>query len=38
MRHLLGDGWCEQLLSDDALQYPLGLLSRLGRQFLPEAA
>jgi hypothetical protein len=29
MRHLLDDGWCEQLLSDDAMECPKGLLPSL---------
>jgi hypothetical protein len=37
MRHLLGEWWCEQLLSDDAMEYPERLLPRLGWQLLPEA-
>jgi hypothetical protein len=31
MRHLLGEWWCEQVLSDDAMQYLQGLLPRLRR-------
>jgi hypothetical protein len=37
MRHLLGGGWREQLLADDALKCPKGLQPCLDWQFLPEA-
>jgi hypothetical protein len=37
MRHLLGERWCEQLLFDDAMEYPQGLLPCLGWQLLPQA-
>jgi hypothetical protein len=37
MRHLLDEWWSEQLLSDDPMEYPKGLLPRLGWQLLPEA-
>jgi hypothetical protein len=37
MRHLLDDGWREQLLCDDAIENPPGLVSSLGWQFLPES-
>jgi len=36
MRHLLGKWWCEQLLPDDPMKYPQGLLPRLGWQLLPR--
>jgi hypothetical protein len=37
MRHLLDEWRRGQLLSDDAMEYPKGLLTCLGWQFLPEA-
>jgi hypothetical protein len=37
MRHLLGVGWREQLLPEDAAKEPQGLLLCRGGQVLPEA-
>jgi hypothetical protein len=38
MRHLLGVGWREQLLPEDATKEPQGVLPCQGWQLLPEAA
>src|SRR5580700_10710875 len=37
MRHLLGGGWCEQLLCDEALEFLQSEFSRLNGQFLPQS-